>query len=105
MRRNRIKPSLCLAIAAAGLALAVPHGAKAQMYSSGPGFYMSLEGRYLKNDSEQMQLSSPTTQSDTQSSTSKFSDDKAWGGKTSMDYRFPSNWDIGVSASGLKTQR
>jgi hypothetical protein len=105
MRRNQIKPRLCVAAAATALALAVPQGAKEQMYSNGPGFYMSLEGRYLKNGGEQMQLSPPATQSDTDSTSSKLGDDKAWGGKTSMDYRFPSNWDIGVSASGLKTQR
>jgi len=81
--------------------------ASAQMYSTGPGFYMSLEGRYLQNsgDRSQSSASSTATTKDADNFSNKPRDDKDLGGKASMGYRFDNNWDIGVSGSGFKSQR
>jgi hypothetical protein len=93
-----------------GAALAVSaltaHSASAQIYSTGPGFYMSLEGRYLQNDGDKMRLSpQPTLKDDVSGPSIKLRNDKDLGGKAGAGYRFENNWDIGVSTSGMKNLR
>jgi len=87
---------------AAVTALAFSSNATAQIYSTGPGFSMSLEGRYLQNSGDRARLQ-PNEPND------KFSDkaraEKGPSGKASLDYRFPNNWDIGVSTSGMRSGR
>lgn len=94
---------LLIATAMGAVVVAYAYAAGAQIYSTGPGFTMSLEGRYMQNAGDRMRLSPPSTATDNFSS--KADTDKNWGGKAALDYRFPSNWDVGVSASGLKSQR
>jgi hypothetical protein len=89
------------------LVLALSPSARAQMYSTGPGFYMSLEGRSLQGAGERtssLPSSSAATKDDT-GLANKTRDDKDLGGKASLGYRFENNWDIGVSGSGFKSQR
>ncbi len=110
MKQSSRKIGLLPALTFAALVAAGAHSASAQMYSNGPGFFMSLEGRYLQNGGNQMRLSPPSSATtDTDISSSKLRNDKDfvgrdWGGKAALDYRFPSNWDVGVSASGVKSQ-
>jgi hypothetical protein len=87
----------------------VAASAGAQMYSTGPGLYMSLEGRSLQNSGDGLKLS-PSNDN----GADKFSDrdsgskgwnGKSWDGKAALDYRFQNNWDIGVSGNGLKNLR
>ncbi len=93
-------------VAIAALTLVGAQSANAQMYTTGPGLYMSLEGRYLHNNGDKINLTdpSPSTATTTEDASNKFRADKDWGGKATMDYRFPSNWDVGISTSGMKSQ-
>lgn len=96
-------PTRIVAASVALLALLGASSAQAQMYTNGPGFYMSLEGRYLQNSGDAAKLSPPAdTGKDSTRNPGQAVDDKSWGGKAALDYRFQNNWDIGVSASGLK---
>jgi hypothetical protein len=102
-----MKRSRQLALAG-GIALALcwSAGAQAQIYTNGPGFYMSLEGRYLQNEGNRSQLGTPPPQqNDDKNFTTTPRDDKNLGGKATMGYRFDNNWDFGVSGSGFKSQR
>ncbi len=104
------RPTGIVAASIALLALLGASSAQAQMYTNGPGFYMSLEGRSLQNSGDGAKLSPPadTDKDSTRNSGQAFDDkgfDKAWGGKAALDYRFQNNWDIGVSASGLKNAK
>jgi hypothetical protein len=93
-----------------GLALLLgASNALAQMYTTGPGLYMSLEGRSLQNSGDGLKLSPPND-----NAADRFSDrdsdnqgrnGKSWDGKAALDYRFQNNWDIGVSSNGLKNLR
>lgn len=98
-----IRPTSIVAAGIALLALLGISSAQAQMYTNGPGFYMSLEGRSLQNSGDATKLSPPADpDKDATRNSGQSFDDKGWGGKAALDYRFQNNWDIGVSASGLK---
>lgn len=95
-------------ICGTALALGMTQSAGAQMYSTGPGFYMSLEGRYLQGAGDRTPpsvSSNSTAPKDDNNFSNKTRDDKDLGGKASMGYRFDNNWDFGVSGSGFKSPR
>lgn len=99
-------------IVASSLGLALLLGASsalAQMYTTGPGLYMSLEGRSLQNSGDGLKLSpsndNAADKSSDRDSGTKSWKEKSWDGKAALDYRFQNNWDIGVSSNGLKNLR
>ncbi len=101
MTNNTLKITLLSGVAVVALLIADPKSASAQMYSSGPGFYVSLEGRYLMANGPKIALlpgeydGSPSRTVNT-----KAKADKGWGGKGMLGYRFNNNWDIGFGFSG-----
>ncbi len=105
MTKSMIKTSLLSG--AAVVALLAADSASAQMYSTGPGFYISAEGRYMwgrggKVDSYDLPTAGLTGTSGPQARA-----DKGWGGKAMLGYRFTNNWDVGVgfSAGWLKGKK
>ncbi|HMP08673.1 MAG TPA: Lpg1974 family pore-forming outer membrane protein, partial [Lacipirellulaceae bacterium] len=94
-------------VAIAAIAVAAPESANAQMYSTGPGFYLSVEGRYVMNDQKRIRdfpfnsLALPITIG-TLSTISALKEraGNGWGAKGMLGYRFNNNWDIGVGFSG-----
>ncbi len=71
------------------------------MYSAGPGFYVSAEGRYLMNEGGKVpNYAYAYGFSLGGYNTSKTNADDGWGGKVMLGYRFGNNWDIGVGISG-----
>jgi outer membrane protein OmpA-like peptidoglycan-associated protein len=75
------------------------------MYSTGPGFYLSLEGRYMWNRGDKVGSYGPiTTPLAISTSGAKARADKGWGGKAMLGYRFHGNWDVGLgfAANWLK---
>ena len=103
--KNIWKVSFLMGAPFLATSLAAP-SAIAQMYSNGPGFYMSLEGRYLQNAGDKTQIApQPSITNDTDKSPVRLRNDKDLGGKAGAGYRFDNNWDIGVSAGGMKSLR
>ncbi len=87
------------------LLIAIPQHAGAQSYSTGPGVYVSLEGRYLWNKGDKAKnyalSEDPAPSADfTPYKTSRSAADKGWGGKAMLGYRFTNNWDIGIGVAG-----
>jgi outer membrane protein OmpA-like peptidoglycan-associated protein len=80
--------------------------AQAQMYSTGPGTYISLEGRYMWNAGDKVKnyfydYAGGTGPYDFEPyNTSKAAAEKGWGGKVMLGYRFSNNWDVGVGVAG-----
>jgi outer membrane protein OmpA-like peptidoglycan-associated protein len=78
--------------------------AQAQMYSTGPGTYLSLEGRYMWNAGDKAKnwvySYAPQGAGFDPYDTSKSAADKGWGGKAMLGYRFNNNWDIGLGVAG-----
>ena len=86
-----------LTAAAAALIAVNAQTANAQMYSTGPGFYLSLEGRYMWNRGDKVGSYGPiTTPLAISTSGAKARADKGWGGKAMLGYRFHGNWDVGL---------
>jgi outer membrane protein OmpA-like peptidoglycan-associated protein len=86
--------------AAVALVVAYPQMASAQMYSTGPGFYLSAEGRYMWNAGDKVGSYSPiSTPIEVSTSGPKARADKGWGGKAMLGYRFNNNWDVGIGGS------
>ncbi|MGE0660177.1 MAG: Lpg1974 family pore-forming outer membrane protein, partial [Reyranellaceae bacterium] len=101
MKLSKFRLALMSGVALSALAVAYPDSANAQMYSAGPGFYLSLEGRYLMNEGGK----SANYDTDEYGTTLltpvvKERADDGWGGKAMLGYRFNNNWDIGVGLSG-----
>ncbi|MDF3073498.1 MAG: hypothetical protein K0S54_1165 [Alphaproteobacteria bacterium] len=99
--RSNLRSLLLCGVAATAIAAVAPEAAQAQMYSSGPGFYFSLEGRYLMNEGGKV----PNYVYDYSFglggyNTSKTNAENGWGGKVMLGYRFGNNWDIGVGVAG-----
>ena len=80
--------------------------AQAQMYTTGPGTYLSLEGRYMWNAGDKTKnyayaddggdgtfLFAPYD-------TARTAADHGWGGKAMLGYRFNNNWDVGFGLAG-----
>ncbi|MGE0660176.1 MAG: Lpg1974 family pore-forming outer membrane protein [Reyranellaceae bacterium] len=101
MKLAKFRLALMSGVALSALAVAYPDSAGAQMYSAGPGFYLSLEGRYLMNEGGK----SPNYDTDEYgtgllSPIVKARADDGWGGKAMLGYRFGNNWDVGLALSG-----
>ena len=95
--RADLRSILLCGAAVAAISITAPEAAQAQMYSAGPGFYVSAEGRYLMNEGGKV----PNYVYDYSFSlggykTSKTNADDGWGGKVMLGYRFGNNWDVGV---------
>ncbi len=104
MSKSALKTVLLSGTAAIALAVAGSQSANAQMYSSGPGFYLSAEGRYMWNSGDKTG-SYTLPQPDfgvtgTPAHGPKADADKGWGGKGMLGYRFNNNWDVGFGFSG-----
>jgi len=104
MTSNNLKTVL-LAGTAAGALLALPQQAYAQSYTTGPGFYLSLEGRYMWNSGSTAKTFAYSDGDFTGANfepydTSKAAADRGFGGKAMLGYRFYNNWDIGFGLSG-----
>jgi len=88
-----------LSTASVGALMALQtEAATAQMYTSGPGFHLSLEGRYLMNAGGRVPVwdqDAVTTNTGNQKSRA----DDGWGGKAMIGYRFSNNWDIALAAA------
>ncbi len=104
MKRTLLKAGLLSGVA--GAAIVVGYSAQAQMYSSGPGVYLSLEGRYMWNRGDKSSdlpfgftIPAPGVVPATVSPLNGRAD-KGWGGKAMLGYRFNNNWDVGVGGSG-----
>jgi len=103
---SSFKTTLLSGVALAAIVVAAPESANAQMYTTGPGFYLSAEGRYILNGSDKIQdfpLDNIGPIPIGPISTINALREKAgsgWGGKAMLGYRFTSNWDIGVGFSG-----
>ncbi len=96
MVKQTLKVSLLSGAAVVALVIADSNSAQAQMYSSGPGVYLSLEGRYLMTKGDKISLYPGTwTSAPTASANAKTKLDKGWGGKAMLGYRFNNNWDVG----------
>jgi outer membrane protein OmpA-like peptidoglycan-associated protein len=96
MNKNALKVSLLSGAAVAALIIADPGSARAQMYSSGPGVYLSLEGRYLMTKGDRISLyPGAWTTAPTATANANTRLDKGWGGKAMLGYRFNNNWDVG----------
>ncbi len=102
---SKFKAALLSSVALAAIAIAAPESANAQMYSTGPGFYLSIEGRYIFNETDKIQdlpfnnLTIPVGPISTISALQEKAG-AGWGGKAMLGYRFNNNWDIGVGFSG-----
>jgi outer membrane protein OmpA-like peptidoglycan-associated protein len=90
-----------------GALVAFTAPAQAQMYSTGPGFYLSLEGRYIFNKGDNSNLRSTPSPSiigelfDADDGPNlKARPDNGWGGKAMLGYRFNNNWDIALGFAG-----
>ena len=99
--------ALLSGVALAAIVVAAPESANAQMYSTGPGFYLSVEGRYIFNEQDKIRdfpfnnLSLPFTIGSL--STINALKEKAgngWGGKAMLGYRFNNNFDFGLGFQG-----
>ena len=99
--------ALLSGVALAAIVVAAPESANAQMYSTGPGFYLSVEGRYVFNEQDKIRdfpfnnLSLPFTIGSL--STINALKEKAgngWGGKAMLGYRFNNNFDFGLGFQG-----
>ncbi len=104
MSRTVLKSVLLSGTAAAAL-IAFGATANAQMYSTGPGFYLSAEGRYMWNRGDKVGSYGPiATPIAISTSGPGARADKGWGGKAMLGYRFTGNWDVGVgfAANWLK---
>jgi outer membrane protein OmpA-like peptidoglycan-associated protein len=105
MTRNTLKIGLLSGVAVTALLIADPNSARAQMYSTGPGVYLSLEGRYLMGHGDKIALYPESWAFiPTATDNAKARADKGWGGKAMLGYRFSNNWDVGfgLSAGWLK---
>jgi outer membrane protein OmpA-like peptidoglycan-associated protein len=101
--QKTLKASLLAGTAGMALLAAYSSSANAQMYSTGPGVYLSVEGRYLwgrgdKVHSYDLPITTPFTLFGSSGPTARA--DKGWGGKAMLGYRFNNNWDIGLGVSG-----
>jgi len=90
-----------LAGAAVTALLAGSPQSKAFMYADSPGWYTSLEGRYMWNAGSKV----PNYIYDynffgTTYSGAKTDAEKGWGGKLDIGYRFQNKWDITVAFQG-----
>ncbi|MEO8560139.1 MAG: Lpg1974 family pore-forming outer membrane protein, partial [Rhodospirillales bacterium] len=80
--------------------------AQAQMYTTGPGTYLSVEGRYLWGVGDKAKNYFYDYAGGTSSynfdpyDTSKSAADKGFGGKVMLGYRFGNNWDVGLGVGG-----
>ncbi len=110
MTQNVLKAGLLSGAAGIAILVAYPHAAQAQMYATGPGVYVSVEGRYLFDRSDKssdltnsftLGTFGPITVTPAQTF-NKLSErpDSGWGGKAMIGYRFTNNWDIGLGGSG-----
>ena len=101
MKLSKFRLALMSGVALSALAVAYPENAAAQMYSSGPGFYLSLEGRYLMNEgAKSPNFSSAEYGTTLVTPVVKARAEDGWGGKAMLGYRFNNNWDIGLGLSG-----
>jgi len=99
--RSNLRSLLLCGVAATAIAAAAPEAAQAQMYSSGPGFYVSAEGRYLMNEGGKVpNYAYAYNFSNGGYEESKTNAENGWGGKVMLGYRFGNNWDVGVGISG-----
>jgi outer membrane protein OmpA-like peptidoglycan-associated protein len=105
MSKN-FKQFLLSGAAVAAIAVAAPESANAQIYTTGPGFYLSVEGRYLMNAGDKSKdfwndVSLPFTIG-TVSTIDQLKQraQDGWGGKLMLGYRFTSNWDIAIGGAG-----
>ncbi|MGE0154719.1 MAG: OmpA family protein [Reyranellaceae bacterium] len=102
---STFKNALLSGTALVALTVAAPESANAQMYTTGPGFYLSVEGRYIFNGTDKISdfpFGSATLPFGPISTINNL-EEKAktgWGGKAMLGYRFTSNWDVGVGLSG-----
>src|SRR5688572_9233320 len=102
---SNFKTALMSGVALAAIAVAAPESANAQMYTTGPGFYISAEGRYIFNASDKIRdlpVNSFTIPFGPISTVEALKEKAGhgWGGKAMLGYRFTSNWDVGVGFSG-----
>ena len=92
----KIRSTLLAGAAAAALLAGSPQS-KAFMYTSAPGWYTSLEGRYMWNAGDKV----PNYIYDYNFFSSSYSGASAkakdgWGGAIMVGYRFQNRWDIAV---------
>ena len=104
---SKFKIALLSSVALAAIAVAAPESANAQMYTTGPGFYLSVEGRYVFNETSKIRdlpfggVTLPFTIAGISTISSlKEKAGNGWGGKAMLGYRFNNNWDVGVVISG-----
>ena len=104
---SKFKIALLSSVALAAIAVAAPESANAQMYTTGPGFYLSVEGRYVFNETSKIRdlpfggVTLPFTIAGISTISSlKEKAGNGWGGKAMLGYRFNNNWDVGVGISG-----
>jgi hypothetical protein len=102
---STFRSALLSGAAVAAIAIAAPESANAQMYATGPGFYLSAEGRYLMGRSDKSSdfpsdISLPFTIG-TVSTIEKLEQraKNGWGGKLMLGYRFNNNWDIAIGGA------
>ncbi len=108
MNKQQFRTSLLAGTAFVALLALDGQSAHAQMYSTGPGFYISAEGRYVFNHSDQSKLWSGNgtdtiigeLHDDDDGAGVKARADNGWGGKAMLGYRFNNNWDVGFGFSG-----
>ncbi len=104
MRPVVFRSALLGSTALVGVALCTAAPAQAQMYTTRPGTYLSLEGRYMWNAGDKVKnyayddgvFFNAVIPYDT----SKTAADKGWGGKAMLGYRFNNNWDVGIGLAG-----
>jgi outer membrane protein OmpA-like peptidoglycan-associated protein len=102
---STFRSALMSGVALAAIAVAAPESANAQMYTTGPGFYLSVEGRYIFNGSDKIRdlpVNSFTIPFGPVSTVDALKEKAGhgWGGKAMLGYRFTNNWDVGVGFSG-----
>ena len=100
MNQTSIRLALLSGVAVCALVAGHPETASAQMYSSGPGFYLSAEGRYLMNEGGKVSNFNRDEYPAATTPVVRQRAEDGWGGKLMLGYRFTNNWDIGVGLSG-----
>jgi len=101
------RSALLSGAAVVALVVVDPEIANAQMYTTGPGFYVSVEGRYVFNEQDRIRdlpfngVTLPFTIGTVSTiSALKEKAGNGWGGKAMLGYRFANNWDFGLGLQG-----
>ncbi len=99
MRTVIFRSSLLGSTALVGALTVLAAPAQAQMYSTGPGVYLSVEGRYMWNIGN-AKVPDYLYAYNVGYDTARSNAEKGFGGKAMLGFRFGNAWDVGLGVGG-----